>query len=103
MCFVSSLFLKISKMGPLPVQLAAEMSLPRVACVAFLLILTMNLPLAQSRRCMNPTTTHGRTSNRKPFRQSNSAAKMILPCLACLHEILWSSGRRSLGIDLLLM
>ena len=77
--------------------------LSRVACVALLLNLTMNLPLAQSRRYMNPTTANRRTSNRKPFRQSNSAAEKILPCLACLHENLCVSGRQSLGVDLPLM
>jgi hypothetical protein len=58
-----------------------KMSLSRVACVALLLNLTMNLPMARSRRCMNPTKANRCTSNCKPFRQSNSAAEMILPCL----------------------
>jgi len=65
---------------PLLVQLAAEMSLPRIACVA--LLQSTMLPLAQSRCCMNRTTANRRTSNRKPPRQCNSAAEMILPCLA---------------------
>lgn len=52
-----------------------------VACVALLLNLTMSLPLAQSSHCMNPMIANRRTSNRKPFRQSNSAAEMVLPCL----------------------
>ena len=84
-------------------QLAAEMTLLCVVCVALLLNLTINIPLAQSRRCMNLMTADRRTSNYKPLLSSNSAAEMILPCLACLHENLCLSGRQSLGVDLPLM
>ena len=63
----------------------------------------MNLPLAQSYYYMNPTIANRHTSNYKPFYQSNSAAEMILPCLAYLYEILYALGRQNLSIDLLLM
>jgi hypothetical protein len=84
---------------PLLVQLAVDMILPRVACVTLLLNLTP--PLARRHRCIDLTRANMRTSNHKPFRQSNSAAEMtlLLPWLACMK---FSAPRvdRTLSMDL---